>query len=71
MENTEQQPPTVQMRIAIEISQDDVIDTGKTVEEWNALTGRERWDIYRDQWDRMATRDDGSVSVIPPDAEPI
>jgi hypothetical protein len=62
---------TVKLDISIEISEQDVVDTGLTVEQWNALTGEQRSAIARDIWNDMAARDNGGMSVVTPGAEEV
>ncbi len=62
---------TVRIDISIQIDQQDVVDTGLTVAQWNALSDAERWRIAREQWDIMASRDDGGMSVVTEGAEDI
>jgi hypothetical protein len=61
---------TVKLHITIEIDEeDDAVDTGLTVEQWNALTDEERSERYRELWNNVAERDNGGVSVVTPGAK--
>jgi hypothetical protein len=62
---------TVKLDISIEISTQDVVDTGLTVEQWNALSATERYAMAKDAWDAMAESDDGGMSVATAGAEDI
>ncbi len=54
---------TVKVHIAIDIQSEGVYDTGKTVEEWLALTDEERSDIKAGFWDEEASNDNGGVWI--------
>ncbi len=60
---------TVKLDITIEIRAQDVVDTGVTVEAWNALTDAERHVHYRNAWEAMAEGDNGGVTVLTEGAE--
>lgn len=62
---------TVKIDISIQISNWDVVDTGLTVEQWNALTDKERSAIHMDNWQAMASSDDGGSAVITPGAKEV
>lgn len=55
---------TVKMRVSVEISAEDVVDTGLTVEQWNALTDTERSEHYQEAWSNLAEGDNGGVEVL-------
>lgn len=61
---------TVRLDISIQIDQhDDDYDTGITVAEWNAMTDKQRSNVYRDAWSTMAEIDNGGVRVLTEGAE--
>ncbi len=62
--------PTVKLSIDIRIHiQDDDVDTGYTLDRWNALTGEEREAVVQDIWTTMAgDHDDGGIQVVTPNA---
>lgn len=60
---------TVKLDISIDISTQDIVDTGLTVEQWNALSDKGRRDIVRDYWEVMAQHDNGGIAVVTPGAE--
>lgn len=60
---------TVKLDISIDISTQDIVDTGLTVEQWNALSDKGRRDIVRDYWEAMAQHDNGGIAVVTPGAE--
>lgn len=62
---------TVKLSISIQINVDDLFDTGETIATWNALTGKERWDIAHAMWMEAASRDDGGMNVATEGAEDI
>lgn len=62
---------TVKVRVRVEISSEDVIDTEMTVEQWNALTDDQRYAVYRNAWEAMCESDNGGVSVLTEGAERI
>jgi len=62
---------TVKLNISIHIDTSGDVDTGLTVEQWNALTDAERGKIYGDNWDAMAQSDDGGACVLTPGAKEI
>lgn len=63
---------TVKLDIAIEISQHNPeYDTEITVADWNAMTERERSEVYTDAWNTMAQSDTGGIRVITQGAEEI
>ena len=56
---------TVKLNICIEISTDGEVDTGLTIEQWNALTYDERAALTNELWDEEAgSHDQGGVWVI-------
>lgn len=62
---------TVKLNISIEISTRDTVDTGLTVEQWNALSDDERFAVARNIWDSMAQSDNGGMAVVTEGAEEI
>lgn len=55
----------VKLNICIEISTDGEVDTGLTVEQWNALTDDERSVLTSRLWDEEAgSHDNGGTWVI-------
>jgi len=60
---------TVRLDVNIDIRQHDPdVDTGLTVEQWNALTPEERSAVYEGIWEDMTGRDNGGVRVVTPGA---
>jgi len=62
---------TVKLDISIEIITQDVVDTGLTVEQWNALSADERHGMAKNIWNAMAESDNGGMSVATDGAEDI
>lgn len=62
---------TVRLHVRVEIREDDTLDTGLTVERWNALSADARREYYRDMWQRLAAWDAGGVSVLTAGAAPV
>lgn len=62
---------TVKLDISIEISTQDVVDTGLTVDEWNALSADQRFEKTRLIWNAMAESDNGGIKVVTPGAEEV
>lgn len=62
---------TVKLDISIEIKAAGVVDTEITVEDWNAMTDRDRSILVREAWDNMAQQDNGGIQVITPGAEEV
>ncbi len=60
---------TVRLDISIEISEQAVVDTGITVDAWNAMTDDERQAVIQDRWNDVAERDNGGIRVLPKNAE--
>lgn len=63
---------TVHIDISIQIDVQDVVDTGHTVADWNAMTEEKRAAIVAGIWDEMAgSGDNGGVRVVTAGAEDI
>lgn len=60
---------TVHIDISIQIDTEGVIDTGLTVDEWNALPAMERQAIIKANWEAMAESDNGGIRVVTEGAE--
>jgi hypothetical protein len=55
---------TVKLHITIDIrTEDDAVDTGLSINEWNALTDAERQEIAQEMWDAMADNNGGTWVV--------
>ena len=63
--------PTVHLHMTIEIScENEDLDTGISVDKWNAMDNSERQAAIRDIWiDEASSYDNGGVSVITDEAE--
>ena len=55
---------TVKVRVTIEIHSTDDVDTGLTVDQWNALTVDERQALADEYWTTMAQEDQGGFLVL-------
>ncbi len=60
---------TVRLDISIEIDEQAVVDTGITVADWNAMTDDQRQSVIQEQWNNLAERDNGGITVLTKGAE--
>jgi hypothetical protein len=57
--------PTVIIDMTIEISTSGEIDTGISVEKWNAMSAEDRANVVREIWiDEASSYDNGGITVI-------
>jgi hypothetical protein len=55
---------TVKIYIHVLIDHDEMVDTGYTVTQWNAMTWQQRSEIKAEYWSTAAEHDTGGTTVI-------
>jgi hypothetical protein len=63
---------TVRIDISIQINTEDVVDTGYTIAQWNAMTPTQRGAVLNEIWnDTASNSDSGGMRVATDGAEEI
>jgi hypothetical protein len=62
---------TVKFQVTVHIDAEDEVDTGLTVEQWNALSGAERGAWAANAWEALAQQDDGGFTMLTEGAESV
>lgn len=60
---------TVRFRARVHVDAEAEIETGLTVEQWNALTAEQRSVFASEAWEALVQQDDGGFTMLTDGAE--